>query len=264
MSGFQRIQIVINGENCMNVKDNVTIKSFFVAALVGGLFLSFAGNASATLSLDYSLDSSNPLASITYNSSTGCLSGSDIAVTAITGIGTTQTNPNTLAVTGGQLNFVTGPLTGITGGNTWNFSPGGSITVTGSITPLITNATLLSGAFESLSVTEMPLPQSGLLTFAIVGGTISGVGTQPVYSYFNIPSVSASASGLNLSFLATSGISINSLNSAGIASGNIFDTPISSNSDGGTVPTPIPAAAWLFGSGLMGLAGLRNRKFSKD
>jgi hypothetical protein len=25
-------------------------------------------------------------------------------------------------------------------------------------------------------------------------------------------------------------------------------------------PTPIPAAAWLFGSGLMGLAGVRRRK----
>ncbi len=27
-----------------------------------------------------------------------------------------------------------------------------------------------------------------------------------------------------------------------------------------TTPTPIPAAAWLFGSGLLGLVGLRRRQ----
>jgi hypothetical protein len=259
----------------MNKKNNVTIKSFIVAALVGGILLSFVGSAPAamvlanssqnTLSLDYTLDSSNdPQASIYYNPVDHCLYGTNIAVTAITGIGTTQTNPNSLAVTGGLLNFVTGQLTGTTG-SVWSFAQGGSITVTGGITPLsISNVStpLLSGAFNSISVTQIAL--SGQLTFAIVGGTFSGVGTQPVYNYFNIPSGSTSSSGINLSFLATSGITNTSLQSASIASGNIVDTSVSSNSDGSPgAQTPIPAAAWLLGSGLMGLAGLRGRKFSK-
>jgi hypothetical protein len=259
----------------MNKKNSVMIGSFIVAALVGGLLLSFVGNASAalspnispntspnTLSLDYTLDSSNdPQASIYYNPTDGCLYGSNIAVTAITGIGTTQTNQNSLAVTGGLLNFVTGPLTG-TAGNTWNFAQGGSITVTGGIAPLsITNAStpLLSGAFNSVSVTQMPL--NGQLVFAMVGGTFSAVGTQSIYNYFNMPSGSSSTDGINLSFLATSGITNNSLNSQSIASGNIVNVPLTGPlTDPPT--TPIPAAAWLFGSGLMGLAGLRGRRLA--
>ena len=250
----------------MKKKNNVTIGSFIVAALVGGLLMSFVGNASAalspntspnTLSLDYTLDSSNdPQASIYYNPTDGCLHGSNIAVTEITGIGTTQTN--SLAVTGGLLNFVTGSLTGTTG-NTWNFAQGGSITVTGGIAPLsITNAStpLLSGAFNSVSVTQMTL--NGQLTFAIVGGTFSATGTQSIYNYFNMPSGSTSTDGINLSFLANSGITNNSLNSEGIASGNIINVPLTD-----PPTTPIPSAAWLFGSGLMGLAGFRGRRFSK-
>jgi len=55
----------------------------------------------------------------------------------------------------------------------------------------------------------------------------------------------------------------------GDGAGNLLQIDL--NNDGTTVvstfdastqatPTPIPAAAWLFGSGLMGLAGLRRRK----
>jgi hypothetical protein len=43
--------------------------------------------------------------------------------------------------------------------------------------------------------------------------------------------------------------------------GTVFAANIYSNGTGADVtPTPIPAAAWLLGSGLMGLAGLRRRK----
>ncbi|MGD0585355.1 MAG: hypothetical protein ABSA86_06220 [Oryzomonas sp.] len=233
-----------------------TIKtSSIVAALVGGLLLSFVGNASATLSLDYTLDSSNdPQASIYYNQNDRCLYGSNIAVSSITGIGTTQTTQNTQTITGGFLNFVTGPLTGTTG-NIWNFAQGGSITVTGGFNNNVSTP-LLSGAFDSVSVTQMPL--NGLpLTFAIVGGTFSAVGSQSIYNYFNIPSDSTSASGINLSFLATSGITNNSLTSNSIASGNIVNVLCND-----PAPTPIPAAAWLLGSGLLGLAGLRSRRLA--
>jgi hypothetical protein len=214
--------------------------------------------------LDYTLDSSNdPQASIYYNPTDLRLHGSNIAVTSITGIGTTQTNQNSQAITGGLLNFVTGKLTGTTG-NTWNFAQGGSITVTGGVAPLsITNVStpLLSGAFDSVSVTQIPL--FGQPTFAIVGGTFSAVGSQSIYNYFNMPSVSSSADSINLSFYATTGsIKNNNLNSNIIASGNILETSISTPVDNLIVPTPIPAAAWLLGSGLIGLAGLRSRRFS--
>jgi hypothetical protein len=47
----------------------------------------------------------------------------------------------------------------------------------------------------------------------------------------------------------------------GNTDGTVFAANIYSNGTGADVtPTPIPAAAWLLGSGLMGLAGLRRRK----
>lgn len=40
---------------------------------------------------------------------------------------------------------------------------------------------------------------------------------------------------------------------------NVYSTPTGSG-NGSTSPTPIPAAIWIFGSGIAGLAGLRRRK----
>jgi hypothetical protein len=246
----------------MNMRTIITIRtSSIVAALVGGLLLSFVGNASATLSLDYTLGLSNgPPASIYYNPADLCLHGNNIAVTSITGIGTTPANSQT--ITGGFLDFVSGPFTGITG-NTWNFSQGGSITVTGGIAPLsITNlsTSLLSGAFDSVFVTQMPL--YGQLTFAIAGGTFSAVGSQSIYNYFNTPTGSTSGNGLNLSFIASPGIASNSFISNSINGGNIVNVLDTVPLGGGPLTTPIPAAAWLLGSGLLGLAGLRSRRLA--
>lgn len=244
----------------MNRTNRVTIMGYVVAALVAGSMMSFAGNAHAALSLDYTLDSSNPSASIYFDDN--CLHGSNIAVTEITGIGGTN-NGNPLAITSGFLNFATGPLTSGTSGNTLTFASGGWITVTGGVPSLPTtnaNTTLLYGSFGSVSVMEYPY---GGPAFDIFGGTFSTTGSpSPIYSYFQnfMPSVPSSSDGINLSFLATTGsIGNNTPTSNIIASGNILDTP---NCIEGA-PTPIPAAAWLLGSGFMGLAGLRGRRFSK-
>jgi hypothetical protein len=222
------------------------------SALVAGSLFMAAGNAHATLSLDYTLDSSSPLATVYYNPTQDLfLHGSEIGVTKITGIETTQNAGamNALSINGGTLNFVTGAFTGKTG-NMWNFAGGGLISVVGGIAPLSIayGSTLLSGSFTSAMVIEMPL--YGQLKFDIVGATFNDIDHQQIYNYFNIPAGTSSAEGMNLSFIAIGTVK-DGFTSTSIASGNIVDVP---------TPTPIPAAAWLLGSGLLGLGGIRRKK----
>ena len=42
--------------------------------------------------------------------------------------------------------------------------------------------------------------------------------------------------------------------------GDLTASAVSSDASAQATPTPLPAAAWLFGSGIMGLAGIRRRK----
>gem|GEM_PF-1436645 len=208
--------------------------------------------AHATISLDYSLDSSNPLASVYYNPAIDSyLHGSSIAVTTVTGITTPQNSgpAGALPITPGSLNFISGSFTGMSNnGTTWNFSGGGSIAITGQTSLDSSSTTLLQGTFNSISVTQ--LFQTGQLEFNLIGASLNGTENQKIYSYFGIPVNSASSDGFNLSFIATPNASSNGFTSTSIASGNIVDIP---------TPTPIPAAAWLFGSGLLGFAGFRKR-----
>jgi hypothetical protein len=226
---------------------------FFIAAtLVAG-----AGSAHATLSLDYTIGSSNPDASIYYTPVTGSggdasLHASNIAVTQITGIETSQNSgpAKALTVSGGVLSITTGSFTGKDeSSDMWKFG-GGTITVTGGILPLsIANgSTLLSGIFTSASVTELPL--TGLLKFDIVGATFAGTDHPDIYRYFGIPVNSSSSDGLNLSFMANAGTLTHGFSSITIAGGTVADVPS---------PTPIPATACLLGSGLMGLFGIRRK-----
>src|ERR1039457_4911713 len=240
----------------MDNKHRSKFRSIMVTALVaGGLFFTF-NKTHATFSLGFTLDSNNPPATVFYNPTQDLyLHGSNIGVTKITGIETTQNAAavNALSINGGALNFVTGAFTGKTG-NTWNFAGGGSISVVGGITPLLiaNGSTLLNGSFTTATVTELPL--LGQLRFDIVGATFNDADHQLIYNYLNIPADSASAEGMNLSFIAN-GAANGGFVSTSIASGSIVDVP---------TPTPIPAAAWLLGSGLLGLVGIRRKTITLE
>jgi len=242
----------------MNKKKCGRFRNYITSVLVAGSLFMAAGNAHATLSLDYTLDSSNPQATVYYNPTQDLyLHGSNIGVTKITGIETTQNAgaTNALSINGGALNFVSGAFSGKTG-NTWNFAGGGSISVVGGIAPLsIANAsTLLSGSFTSVMVTELSFP--GQLKFDIVGATFNDADHQSIYNYFNIPAGSVSTEGMNLSFIANGTVN-GGFESTSLAGGNILDLPTLNVQPPTT--TPIPAAAWLLGSGLLGLVGVRRR-----
>ena len=242
----------------MNRSRITTYKTLLFGALFTATLTAGAGAAHAAMSLDYALDSSNPLASIYYNPlQDGMLHGSNIAVTNITGIDTTlNTGPgNALSISSGALNFITGAFSKKTIGqnfNIWEFNGGGSISVTGGISQLsiASGSTLLNGSFSSATVTEFPL--LGQLKFDIVGAAFNDVDHQLIYNHFNIPTDFASSEGMNLSFIAN-GAANGGFASSSIASGNIVDVP---------TPTPLPAAAWLLGSGLMGLVGIRRKKIN--
>jgi hypothetical protein len=239
-------------EKSMDKSLNGKLRVFVVSALMAGSLFAVTSSAHATLSLNYTLDSSNPQASVFYNPALDLyLHGKSIGVSTISGTETAQNagNSNALSISGGALNFVTGAFTGQTG-NTWNFAGGGSISVTGGIVPLslANGSNLLSGTFTSATVTELPL--FGQLKFDIVGATFNDAEHQMIYNYFGIPANSSSAEGMNLSFLAT-GMANGGFASTSIASGSIVDVP---------TPTPVPAAAWLLGSGLFGLVGMKKRK----
>ena len=233
----------------MNKKISSTLRNLMVATLVGGSLLVSVSSAHATLYLDYALDSSNPQGSISYNPTLSPdLFGSNLAVTTITGNNTTQNagTANALSISGGALSFTTGAYTGQTG-NTLSFAGGGTLSMTGAIGQLSigSGSPLLTGTFTSVTVTEIPLTSQ--LKIDIVGAAFNSVDHQLIYSYFGIPADSTSIDALNLSFIANGTVNGGFISDS-IGSGDLLD-----------FPTPIPAAAWLLGSGLMGLVGIRRK-----
>ena len=209
------------------------------------------GNSYAALSLDYTFGFSNPVPSFSYDQASDTLSCT-IPVTTITGIDTNQNSYNSYALSGGVLKFVTGIYNEQSG----TFAPGGTITLSGAIPALSINNTstiLLSGGFNS-----------GASLTNIMGGMADDfVASFPttdspfLYNNFSIPQDSSGSSNISLTFLASSGLILNN-SSNNLVNGYILDTPNPNGNTGGTVSTPIQAAAWLLGSGLLGLAGLRS------
>ncbi len=86
------------------------------------------------------------------------------------------------------------------------------------------------------------------------------------YSYYDIYNVTSgytgsfnianSLTGIGLSALQSTGV----LNFSGNVSGNLYLNSATLTVDVSPNPVPIPAAAWLLGSGLLGLAGVARRK----
>jgi hypothetical protein len=261
---FSGYKIVITESKFMIRKNKFSFKSFIVAALVGGSMVSSVGNANATFSLDYTFGFGNPTPIIHYDPNTGTLAGT-IAITTITGIDTPQNSDTPFFLSGGVLSFVTGQYDAKSG----IFASGGTFTVTGGISgiPALSDpkTTLLSGSFDSgASLTETPRPaKNGGGMSDVFEATMSTTGSQPLYKYFYLgtPTVSSATEDLSLAFVANLGLTANN-NANRLIGGNILETPVATPNGNIDATTPIPAALWLLGSGLMGLAGLRSRRSS--
>lgn len=175
------------------------------------------------------------------------LYGENLLVTGVTATDVQQNNGGTLAISGGILSFKTGVLTSHAG-NVWNFAPGGTITLKGEIPSInVPSSTLLEGNLYSVSATEYPL---GLYVLEIVSGTFTSTSHSGISQYFGAPGGLVSSDVLSLSFLSNTNIS------GGFSGNNLFNGIVVDS----VTPTPVPAAFWLFGSGLAGLAGVAGKK----
>jgi hypothetical protein len=230
----------------MNWRIAGIFKNLFLPALITLILILSTKAAHAALSISYSVnwDTSS---SIVYDPSVDAfLHGNNLTVTSLTGTDTQQ-NAGALTISNGTLNFQAGPVTGQTG-NVWNIGSAGTITLQGEIPALslFTSTTLLSGSFQAASVTVLPFGQS---QFDIIGATFVGLENPNISQYFGIPANSTSTCALNLSFIGSSNAG------GGFTSSNNFGGVVANDA----LPTPLPAAAWLFGSGLFGLFSVKRR-----
>lgn len=219
----------------------MTFGSLMRISCVAALFITSSATAAV---IDFQVN--NPTGgSITFAGGASKLIGTNIDVDAIVGIGTPLNSDTPFACNQCKLRFDTGGHTG-----NWNFAGGGTIEIKGSApaaginTP---NTVLLSGNFDSATVQDLG---GNFFNFKIVAAGIQDTKHPDLLTYLGMPAVGYNGT-LNLSFstvMATPAVG-GSFNSADVFSGNLANSPV-----------PVPAAVWLFGSGLIGLIGIARRK----
>lgn len=216
-------------------------KSQIRMTCVTALFFSASATAAT---IDFQLNAPSG-GSVTFAGGSGKLIGNNIDVGAIVGIGTPSNSGTSLVCDKCKLRFDTGNH-----GGSWNFAGGGSIDIKGGIPAIgitATNTVLLSGTFASAAVHDIG---GGLFNFKIVVGDTFDTKHPDLLAYLGMPA-SGYIGTLNISF-STKKANVSSggsFNSDTIFSGNIANTVV-----------PVPAAVWLFGSGLIGLIGIARRK----
>jgi hypothetical protein len=185
--------------------------------------------------------------SISYNGTGGALIGANIDVDNVVGLSTPANANITSTCLTCTLNFTSG-LNTSAGGGTWQFGPGGSISITGGVdfqgsTPDISlGSTLLTGTFSSATVSDTGV-------FEVTFGSFTDVKHPSLLSYYGMPGGNYDGS-LTILFSAQNSGPGNAFTSTSLFGGSIANV----------AAVPVPAAAWLFGSGLLGLYSAVRRK----
>lgn len=228
-------------------------KSLFLGATFAAFTLGAVGaNAAAILSFDD--DAQNPTGTVSYSGDEvggDVLIGSGIGIVSIQGFGTPDNDGNQLNCVGCTLSFETGAVIS-EGPDTWQFGAGGFFRIEGVANntggELKANGILLEGRFTSeVSVTSVSIP--GLLDGLIVAGFGLDTKNEDLLDFYGLTD--------NTSFVfANTNISMAGVELEG--DGGFSGTV--TNVDLDNTEIPLPAAAWLFGSGLIGLAGITRRK----
>ena len=213
----------------MNVTNRTTFPSLLTYArrglLAAGLLL---GSAAQAAPLDLLLADSPDIFS----------SGINVDYTAITGDFTATGTASTFEGDG------VAPAVLITGG-------------TFDLTASIDNSGVLSGGTLTIGGT---IPSLGVGPGSLLTGTLTSLGFPTSGSGDPLEFLFDVTGGDLASFYGTSGGII--LTESGFIGGFATDfsnVPFTGVADTGTV-VPVPAAAWLFGSGLLGLAGIARRR----
>jgi hypothetical protein len=234
----------------------MTIK-FAMAAM--GLWVMGLLVAPAAMAVELDFNISAPTSgTISYGGGGGALIGSNIEVDNVVGL-STPANANVTSVCFScQLNFTSGALTGAGPANSqnsgwWRFGSGGSISITGGVqlqggTDISLGSTLLSGTFNNAFVQDL-----GVQGFKVTFGAFSDTKHADLLSYYGLTPGTPFQGALTLLFAAPDNGVGSEFTSTSVFSGNVVNAPSA---------VPLPAAALLFGSGLIGLAGTLLKKLS--
>ena len=243
--------------------------SFLTICLVTALALSLSSlPLQADAILDFNLTSPTT-GTISYAGGANPLVGSNISVDSVVGLGTSANDGVVRSLFGARLNFTTGNLIGFTS-TTWDFSGGGSITLTGGVDltgngiedsgDIPTGTVLLIGAFDSAAVVK-----SGS-SFRVAISAFTDTKNDALLAFYNLPSGPSAgdlSGNFNISFFA-SGSPPNRFGSRVVLSGDVTNTCVGDCvGGGGGGGIPEPASLTLVGCGFLTMGFLAQRKLLK-
>jgi hypothetical protein len=176
------------------------------------------------------------------------LVGTNIQVDAVVG----DSTPANAGVPGSclscMLNFTTGGLTS-SGGGSWNFGSGGTVTITGGVDlpsapDIALGSTLLTGSFNSATVVDL-----GFQNFMISFGTFFDTKHPDLLAFYGLAPGTPFEGAFSLTFNSLNPSPTGAFASTSILNGNVVNAVV-----------PLPAAVLLFGSGLAGLLAAKGRR----
>jgi hypothetical protein len=204
-------------------------------------------NSALGAGLQFNLATSQSPGGLSYAGGSTPLTGSGIDIVDITGNDTVSNNGTTVTCSNCMLDFTTGNYTSFSN-ETWNFLSGGTVSISGGIdfpggtTDVIDGSTLLSGVFTSAQVHDHT---QGELHLHIDGATFTDTKHSALTDFYGLPGGQY-----------TGGMTITFQTEDGITPGTAFNSNIINSGSVINQPVPIPAAIWLFLSGILGLLGL--------
>ena len=224
----------------------------FVAVLA--LLVTVAGSAAQAASLQFNLTAAQTTGTVSYAGGTNPLVGTAIGIADIIGLGTSANDGITATCSNCQLSFMTGNYTGFAG-DTWDFDPDGSVSIVGGVdfpdaTPDITDGTtLLSGSFTTAQLHDHSIFEPGEFHLHLDAATFTDTKNSAMTDFYGLPG-GQYIGGMTITFQTSTGITPETAFTSDILnSGSVVNQPV-----------PIPAAVWLFGSGLLGLIGVTGRR----
>ena len=164
-----------------------------------------------------------------------------------------------LSVSGAYAAPVNFTLVGTVGSaatpNAFGLNVGDSITVSGIFDGNVLSGVGAEGVVFSLASGNSLNIDAGLMSFTEADDVNYGLGSSPKLSFLD-----GSFNGFDfLTYFGTSGQFESTIFSAGALDDN-FNVVNSTWTNYTVSSVPVPAAVWLFGSGLLGLAGVARRK----
>jgi len=219
------------------------MRSRVLGAMCASILVLITTATNAASVLDFGIEAPT-LGTISFAGGAAPLIGTGIDVDTIVGDPTPLNSGAPITCDACILSLATGAHTG-----NWNFGAGGTISIIGGVPTagVAAGTTLLTGSFDSAIVSDIG---GSFFNFKIAGASFFDTKDETLLGYFGLPS-GGYRGGLNISFDTIGAPAVGTtFNSDTLRSGDVINSPV----------VPVPAAVWLFGSGLLGLVGIARRK----